>query len=347
MKLRYKLLLPMVALLLLTFVVLYYLLISGINQLVFTQRHDSLVALTASKLNIFDDADLNDDPQKGALHSKFAEFVKIDPSIFRIKVWDKKLTVIHSDLLSLENTTSDSHLDLVKAAFSDNAQVQWIRQQNNIASNQGYGPYLLGIIPLRDRLGETRFVIELFGSFATNIVSLKSTLEQIMILTFVALLTLIIMEYLILSRYILRPIKLLNNKINALGRNDFDDSTVLNTHDEFASFEAAFNSMTHQLKGAYVYLEKKVRERTKELEVEKHSLEKKVRERTKELEVEKNSLEKKVEERTATLREQVAEIESDSKLMIGREIKMIELKKENAEFKNRVDVDDVSGENRQ
>lgn len=57
-------------------------------------------------------------------------------------------------------------------------------------------------------------------------------------------------------------------------------------------------------------------------------LEKKVLERTAELEGLKNDLEKIVEERTKELEEKVKELERFQGLMVGREIKMIELKKE-------------------
>ena len=57
-------------------------------------------------------------------------------------------------------------------------------------------------------------------------------------------------------------------------------------------------------------------------------LEKKVLERTAELEGLKNNLEKMVEERTKELEEKVKELERFQGLMVGREIKMIGLKKE-------------------
>jgi len=57
-------------------------------------------------------------------------------------------------------------------------------------------------------------------------------------------------------------------------------------------------------------------------------LEKRVVERTAELEKLKNNLEKMVEERTKELEEKVKELERFQSLTIGREMKMIELKKE-------------------
>ena len=66
----------------------------------------------------------------------------------------------------------------------------------------------------------------------------------------------------------------------------------------------------------------------KELQGVKDILEVKVKTRTRELESERASLEEKVEGRTKELQERVGELERFHSLTVGREIKMIELKKE-------------------
>ncbi len=82
-------------------------------------------------------------------------------------------------------------------------------------------------------------------------------------------------------------------------------------------------------------LEQKVKKRTKELEEAKTSLEEaktvleiKVKARTKELEELAKGLDEKVKERTKELQERVNELERFRKLTVGRELKMMELKKE-------------------
>lgn len=76
-------------------------------------------------------------------------------------------------------------------------------------------------------------------------------------------------------------------------------------------------------------------QKEKELEEAKGVLEIKVKARTKELEEERASLEEKVKERTKELQGKVEELEKFQKIAVGRELKMVELKKEIKELKKR------------
>jgi nitrate/nitrite-specific signal transduction histidine kinase len=69
------------------------------------------------------------------------------------------------------------------------------------------------------------------------------------------------------------------------------------------------------------------------LEESKRVLEIKVRARTRELEEMAKYLEAAVEERTKELKKRVDELEKFHKLIVGRELKMIQLKKEIAKLK--------------
>ncbi len=74
----------------------------------------------------------------------------------------------------------------------------------------------------------------------------------------------------------------------------------------------------------------------KALEEEKTSLEIRVRARTRELEELTKSLDQKVKERTAELEKRIKELEKFHKLIIGRELKMIELKEEIKRLKEKL-----------
>lgn len=65
-------------------------------------------------------------------------------------------------------------------------------------------------------------------------------------------------------------------------------------------------------------------------------LEIKVKARTEELEIEKGGLQEKIKERTKELQEKLIDLERFQRLAVGRELKMIELKEENARLKEQL-----------
>jgi uncharacterized membrane protein len=93
-------------------------------------------------------------------------------------------------------------------------------------------------------------------------------------------------------------------------------------------FADRLKERTRELEEIKTTLEVKVRERTWELEEERASLEEKVKARTEELRDLIGKQEKIVKERTGELQEKVQELERFNKLAVGRELKMIGLKKQ-------------------
>ncbi len=148
---------------------------------------------------------------------------------------------------------------------------------------------------------------------------------------------------------VLRPINGLSKAIEEFGSGNFGYRIKDYPKDEIGNVARMFNSMSksletkygelkglnEQLANAYRLADQKVKERTAELEKAKTSLEEKVKERTKELERLKADLEKKVDNRTKELRQKLAELEKFHKLAVDRELKMVELKQELDELKER------------
>ena len=100
------------------------------------------------------------------------------------------------------------------------------------------------------------------------------------------------------------------------------------------NFWQMFRKQAKELETLNEELEQRVQERTSDLEEAKSILEVKVKARTNELEELAKSLEEKVRERTKELQKRVDELEKFHKLTVGRELKMMELKKEIKKLKN-------------
>ncbi len=121
-------------------------------------------------------------------------------------------------------------------------------------------------------------------------------------LLFGVLITILIIIYtlsLLIKKTVIVPIKELEKGIRRISVGDLDYKIDIGGGDEMENLASGFNVMTSKLK-----------------------------DRTEDLAREKKHLEEKVKERTGELQERVDELERLHKLIVGREIKMLELKQE-------------------
>ena len=111
---------------------------------------------------------------------------------------------------------------------------------------------------------------------------------------------------LLIVRSISIPIKKLSDMARNISQGDLSKRITITSKDEVGRLATSFNEMEDKLRQSQQLLEQKVSERTTELEAAKNKLE-----------------------------DKVAELEKIQKLIIDRELKMVELKKELEELKNK------------
>ena len=149
-------------------------------------------------------------------------------------------------------------------------------------------------------------------------------IRNTIILGGIAIFGLIIIGIILLSNWFLAGLLIIKASIEKIKSGDFSQRIETKSKDEIGYLGTAFNTMLDSVEKSEQEL-KKSKERTEEMNLD---LENKVEERTGELKKLKNDLEKIVESRTTELSEKIAELEKFKELTVGRELKMVELKKE-------------------
>ena len=152
--------------------------------------------------------------------------------------------------------------------------------------------------------------------------SLKSIEELIrtmfihdMLAIFSILLFVVLAMFLIL-RITVNPLKNMTLACEEIRKGNLDVKINIKSKTEIGELANTFNRMLEDLKRSKTILEES-----------KETLEIRVRARNEELEELTSNLEEQVKQRTKTLQERVEELERFHKLTVGRELKMMELKK--------------------
>lgn len=179
-------------------------------------------------------------------------------------------------------------------------------------------------------------VYEIRLSLETERKAISERQKEIGITILLSTLVIVAFLSLLLNQIVISPIAKIKEGLERIGKGDLNWRIVLRTQDEIGDLARRVNEMVEKLEFSYKNLEKKVKETTEELEEAKTVLEIKVRARTRELRELAESLEAKVKERTKELQKKVEELEKFQRLAVGRELKMIELKKEIERLKNQL-----------
>jgi len=128
--------------------------------------------------------------------------------------------------------------------------------------------------------------------------------QRSVVLIYIASLAIAIFISVLISRWITQPVKLLNSAAKKITRGDWGEPFTIERSDEIGELSQSFNKMANQLKGSFNTLEKRVKDRTHDLDQSNQQLKQKINERKQvetelieaktELETVNQSLEKRI-----------------------------------------------------
>ncbi len=145
----------------------------------------------------------------------------------------------------------------------------------------------------------------------------------------------------IVSISIAKSLRVLHEGAEIIAKGNLDYQVNIKSHDEIGQLARAFNNMAVKLKESYQGLERKVEERTVQLDAANQQLKasnQQLRASNQQLDASTQQLRAANQQLSAAesgLKEKVTDLEIFNKAAVGRELKMIELKKEIEELRKK------------
>jgi len=262
------------------------------------------------------------------LQPAFVEAIFEEKEVVFVAVYDSRGKIIISkSKIEIEEQIPKDVLEEISFIKAPLKRVSQGGQQEEIYDF--YSPILIGQKPASTRGAVTGNVIG-FVRVSLGLERIQAERERTIGLGFSITGLVILLGFLIsilVAGRIVRPIQLFIKGTEEISEGNLDHQIKVKTGDEIEKLSDNFNQMTKNLKKSQ-----------RQLEDTRDVLEVKVKARTQELQEQAEGLDEQVKVRTRELQERIDELERFHRLTVGRELRMIELKKQIQELEQRINI---------
>lgn len=311
MKLTVKILIIISAILLVGMVIITGFVVQSLQETMIEAQAVDILAEVKEAVLVFDQTDIDTQFTSEESLGKINQLNIIDPAVFQIKIWDSGNKIVYSSDNSLVGEVRNDDADILKKVFNKKSgEWEYVKNpENEKYINSKLGPYMSIFVPILNANAEVVNVVEIYitmSKVATFIQSFSLSVAGLVLIVGVSIL---IALYLSLYLIVVKPIKTLNHVTQEVAQGVFNSQIVLKSSDELGQLFTHFDEMRQKLSQVLQHLQ-----------------------------ILNSNLEQKVTDRTKALDQKLLELEKMNSLMVGRELKMVELKKEIAYLKGDEDV---------
>lgn len=255
MKLIYKIIIPLFVFLAVLVVAEIFFISSFFEDTIFKEKSSTVISHARREIKeIFTQEDLSKSTVDEKLLIQFDQYTKAieDTSIFRVKIWNKHLKIVYSNLAKINSSSFEfeKDADFIQPFFIKNSHDKWflITDIDKNSTEYGFGSFLDIVVPIQNNLGETIYAVEFFSATSAVLSSVQSSLNKIIYFSIVFGLFIFAIMYNLVYFIVIKPVVKLDNAAKEIGKGNLIKQLASKSKDEIGKLTRDFDSMRSSLK---------------------------------------------------------------------------------------------------
>ncbi len=273
MRIVYKIIVPVIAVLVIVIALVALLLVRSIEQPAFQEEFFSITDSVFKKTDLLT-MQAFVDPASASSQAQFSQFTQdvSKPTIARLTIWDKQKTIVYSDLASVIGFHAANQTDVDRALMRGEPFYTLKDKDTYQPFQSDIGRFMDIYVPLRIS-GEVVGVLQVHSVINAVLAPLQAVTTHFIYILIGSGLIIFFIIFLVTQYVIVMPVTKLKDASSAVSNGNLDARVSIVSRDEFGYLAFVFNEMVENIKMSKAQLssyasnlEGKVRERTGELE---------------------------------------------------------------------------------